>query len=74
MGRLTTIGAEVVNTSQFEPGRIYIDFRTLTLPASLAPGNYVLELVVYDWQTNVQLLLPDGSTSLTLDTITIDAS
>jgi hypothetical protein len=64
-------GQETVNTSQFEPGRIYIDFRNLTLPGNLPSGDYQLELVVYDWQTNERLALADGADHLTLDVVTI---
>jgi uncharacterized membrane protein len=73
-GPINHYGVAVVNTSQLEPGRIYIDFRTLNLPQSILPGNYVLELVVYDWQTNIRLLLADGSDHLTLNNVLIEAS
>lgn len=72
-GPINHYGAEVVNTSQLEPNRIYIDFRTLNLASSLPPGNYLLELVVYDWKTNIRLLLADGSNRLTLQGIDIPA-
>ncbi|HEX2905462.1 MAG TPA: glycosyltransferase family 39 protein, partial [Phototrophicaceae bacterium] len=59
----------VVETSQLEPDKIYVDFRDLILPADLPPGDYRLTLIVYDWQTGERLLLADGSDTLLLDTI-----
>ncbi|MEO8612578.1 MAG: glycosyltransferase family 39 protein [Chloroflexota bacterium] len=70
-GPINHYGQEVVNTSQLEPERIYIDFRNLTLPANVPAGDYQLEMVVYDWQTNQRLLLMDGSDHLTLNVVTI---
>ena len=70
-GPINHYGQEVLNTSQLEPGRIYIDFRTLALPSNLPAGDYQLEMLVYDWQTNERLLLADGTDHLTLDVVTI---
>jgi hypothetical protein len=58
-----------LNTSQFEPGRIYVEQREIPLPSGLAPGQYQVALVVYDWQTGERLRLPDGSDHLVLKTI-----
>jgi hypothetical protein len=63
----------IVNTSQFEPRHIYIDSRMLNLPPGLPPGTYTLELVVYNWQTNERLTLPDGSDHLHLEILNIPA-
>lgn len=70
-GPIQHYGQEVVNTSKLEPGKIYIDFRTLILPPGLLAGQYQLDMIVYDWQTNERLTLADGSDQLHLDTITI---
>jgi hypothetical protein len=70
-GPINHYGAEVMNTSQFEPRRIYIDFRSLNLPSGLPAGQYQLEMVVYDWQTNERLTLADSTDHLVLDTIKI---
>jgi hypothetical protein len=56
-----------VQTSQMEPGRIYIDVRTLDLPPELPAGNYQLTLVVYQPWDGVRLTLADGSDTLVLD-------
>ncbi len=61
-----------MQTSQLEPGKIYIDWRTLDLPPNLAPGAYRLDLVVYQSWDNTRLTLPDGSDSLTLYTFSRD--
>jgi hypothetical protein len=70
-GPINHYASEVVNTSELQAGRIYIDFRSIQLPSKLPAGNYKLELVVYDWQNNVRLLLPDGSDNLLLKDIEI---
>jgi hypothetical protein len=54
-----------------QPGHIYIDYRTLNLPATIAPGTYQLDLIVYNWQTGQRLALPDGSDHLSLNAITV---
>jgi hypothetical protein len=64
-------GAQVVQTSALEPGKIYIDWRTLALPADLPPGTYTLALVVYQPWDGARLTLPDGSNSERVYTITI---
>jgi hypothetical protein len=70
-GPINHYAAEVVNTSQLQPGRIYVDFRSLELSTPLSTGKYQLELVVYDWRDNTRLLLPDGSDYLSLKDIQI---
>ena len=60
-----------LETSQLEPGRIYIDSRALPLPDGLPPGDYRLALIVYDWQTGDPLRLPDGGATLDLGTVTL---
>ena len=59
-GPVNHYGESVVPTSQLEPGRIYMDKRTLQLPAALPPGDYQLAVVVYQPWDGVRLLLPDG--------------
>jgi len=68
-GAINHYGAQIVQTSQLEPGRIYIDWRTLSLPPELPAGVYTLQLVVYQSWDGTRLLLPDGSDTLTLDTV-----
>ncbi|MCC6802193.1 MAG: glycosyltransferase family 39 protein [Anaerolineae bacterium] len=70
-GPIHHYGAEVVQTSQLEPGKIYIDWRTLEIPARLPEASYTLQLVVYQSWDGARLLLPDGSDALTLETLTI---
>lgn len=70
-GAIQHYGQETVQTSQMQPNKIYIDFRTITLPQGLSPGTYQLSLVVYDWQSGQRLLMPDGSDNLLLDSVTV---
>lgn len=70
-GAINHYGAEIVQTSQLESGRIYIDWRSLQLPSQLPAGVYTLQLVVYQSWDGIRLALPDGSDTLTLDTLTL---
>jgi hypothetical protein len=70
-GPINHYGAEIVQTSQLEPDRIYIDHRAITLPPDLPAGEYTLALAVYQAWDGVRLTLPDGRDSLVLDTVTI---
>lgn len=58
-----------LQTSQMEPGKIYIDARSLTLPGNLPDGSYQLALVVYQSWDQMRLTLSDGTDYLLLDTI-----
>jgi 4-amino-4-deoxy-L-arabinose transferase-like glycosyltransferase len=70
-GSINHYGQQNINTAQLEPGKIYIDFRTLTLPFALSAGQYQLDMIVYDWQTGERLTLADGGDHLSLDSIMI---
>jgi len=70
-GPINHYAAEIVETSQLEPGRIYMDRRSLALPAGVAAGDYRLALVVYQSWDGVRLTLADGSDSLMLDSVHI---
>jgi hypothetical protein len=70
-GPINHYGAEIVETSQLELGRVYIDHRIITLPPDLLPGEYRLALVVYQSWDGVRLLLLDGSDTLMVHTIII---
>lgn len=63
-----------VQTSHMEPGKIYIDARTLLLPDDLPAGDYQLALTVYQSWDQVRLTLPDGTDYLYLETITIPSA
>jgi hypothetical protein len=70
-GSINEYGKQTVDATTMQPGHIYIDYRTLNLPATIAPGTYQLALIVYDWQTGKRLLGDDGSDQLLLNKITI---
>lgn len=70
-GPIQNYGKDAVDTNAMEPGKIYIDYRSLSLPASIAAGEYQLELIVYDWQSGTRLTLADGSDRLLLDKIIV---
>jgi hypothetical protein len=59
-----------IPTSQMQPGNSYIDWRELPLPDGLH-GDFTLQVVVYRWQDNIRLTLPDGRDTLHIETITI---
>jgi hypothetical protein len=70
-GPISHYGVETIETSMMQPGRIYIDHRTIDLPSGLKSGDYELELVVYDWRTGLRLCWPDGRDVLKLDQFTL---
>jgi hypothetical protein len=70
-GPINEYGKQMVDATAMQPGHIYIDYRSLTLPAATTPGTYQLELIVYDWQTGKRLLLSDGSDRLLLNQINV---
>ena len=70
-GSINEYGKQTVDASTMQPDHLYIDYRTLNLPATISPGTYQLELIVYDWQTGKRLLLPDGSDHLLLNQINV---
>jgi hypothetical protein len=70
-GSINEYGKQTVDASTMQAGHLYIDYRTLNLPATITPGTYQLELIVYDWQTGKRLLLPDGSDHLLLNQINV---
>ncbi len=70
-GPIHHYGVNIYNTSQLEPEKIYIDFRSLQLPPQLPAGEYTLSLIVYNWQTSERLLLRNGFDHLELKTIQI---
>ena len=59
-GPINHYGETIVQTSQMEPGRIYMDERSLALPAGLPPGEYQLAVVVYQPWDGQRLRLPDS--------------
>ena len=71
-GPIIHYGVDTVQTSQLQPGKIYIDFRTVEFSPNIAPGTVRLELVVYQSWDGQRLTLPDGSESLELYTLDID--
>lgn len=60
---------DIVQTSQLEPGGFYLDERKLTPLEPLPPGDYRLQLVIYQSWDGVRLTLPDGSDTLDLSTV-----
>lgn len=61
-----------IQTSQLEPGRIYIDSRAITLPVNLPNGEYELVLVMYQSWDNTRLVLPDGSDHLRIAPLSVN--
>ncbi len=71
-GPIIHYGVDTVQTSQLEPGKIYVDFRTVEFSPNIAPGKYRLELVVYQAWDGQRLALPDGSELLLLYRLGVD--
>jgi len=70
-GAINHYGRETVQTSHMQPGQIYIDHRTLTLPENASAGTYSLVLVVYQSWDGARLTLTDGSDRLVLDELVL---
>lgn len=69
-GAINHYGSEIIQTSSLQPGRIYIDHRTLNLPPDLMDGTYTLILVVYQSWDNERLGV-NGADSYIITTITL---
>lgn len=63
-------GGEQVATINMIPNLIYVDVRTLDV-SEVPPGTYTLELIVYWWEDNTRLVLPDGSDHVVMTSVTI---
>ena len=59
-GAIYQYAAATVQTSQMEPGQIYIDFRNLTPTDTLPAGEYRLLVVVYQSWDGTRLTVGDG--------------
>lgn len=70
-GAINHYGTEFVQTSTMQTGRIYIDQRTLNIPANLPQGDYSLVVVVYQSWDGVRLTLPNGLDHLPVKLITL---
>lgn len=57
---------QFIPTSQLQPEQTYLDWRILDLPADWNLEAYNLQLIVYQWQDQTRLTLPDGSDTLSL--------
>jgi len=55
-------------TSSWRPGEIIDDEFPVQLPADLAPGEYPIEIGVYDERSGTRLLLPNGDNRFILAT------
>ncbi|MDX2138315.1 MAG: glycosyltransferase family 39 protein [Chloroflexota bacterium] len=53
-------------TSQWQPGRYYVEERELILPYPLVSGQYDLQLIVYQWWDGVRLDAPTADANKAL--------
>jgi hypothetical protein len=53
-------------TSRWEPGRYYIEEREMRLPYPIDVGDFILYLIVYEWQSNTQYAAPGTDTDIML--------
>jgi len=54
-------------TTSWVPGEVLEDEFAIGLPSSLGPGNYAVEVGVYEERSGERLLLPGGESRLVLD-------
>lgn len=69
-GPILQYGVESIQTSALEPGKIYMDVRSLTLPENILPGTYSLNLIVYQPWDGIRLTLEGGSDMLQIGRVT----
>jgi hypothetical protein len=55
-------------TSSWQPGELLDDEFVVALPASMPPGDYPVEVGVYDERSGTRLLLADGDSRVILKT------
>jgi hypothetical protein len=62
-------------TSRWQPGMVYLEERTLTLPYPLTTGDYDVMLSVYQWWDSTRIAAPGvtADTLLKLSTIYVKA-
>ena len=61
-------------TTRWQPGDVIVDEYQLQIPADAPPGEYTLEIGLYDWRTGNRLpMIGDGGNSATLVPITVAA-
>lgn len=70
-GPIQQYGVETIQTSAMEPGKIYMDRRTIQIPDHLPAGNYSLNLIVYQPWDGVRLTDETGSDMITIGSITL---
>ncbi len=58
--------------SQWQPGTLYLDERSLTVPYYLKDGDYTLQLAVYRWQDGLRLPPAPGPNTTADHTLIID--
>jgi hypothetical protein len=68
-GPIRHYGIDTVQTSQLQPGKIYMDVRSVPLPASVPEGTYRLVLVVYQPWDGTRITTGDGSDMVELSQI-----
>lgn len=71
-GAVNHYASETVQTSAMQPGRIYIDYRSVRFPEDTPAGMYELRLVVYDPVSGERLLTSDGADGLRLAMLGLD--
>jgi hypothetical protein len=67
-GQIDDYGREIVSTSQMQPGRIYVDERSIMLPAGTS-GEVRLQLLVYQSWDDRRLMLDDGRETIDLGVV-----
>jgi 4-amino-4-deoxy-L-arabinose transferase-like glycosyltransferase len=71
-GPIQHYGTEVVQTSAMQPGKLYIDWRTLTPSVPLPPGDYTLHVIVYQSWDGVRLTLDGDADSFVLPALVVN--
>jgi hypothetical protein len=59
------------STDEWKPGEVVIDFHELLISASVPPGEYTLQVGLYDEASGVRLKRVDAAGSPLADTIVL---
>jgi hypothetical protein len=59
-------------TSSWQPGDLVVDRHGLPIPASLAPGRYTLQVVLYEWPGLERLRTIDGGEVFVLGNVVVN--
>jgi hypothetical protein len=68
-GAITSNAGEAIQTSALPTDGFTLDYRRVATPPDLPPGEYTLQVVVYQWWDGVRLTTGDGDDAAVIGTL-----